>query len=210
MLKVSLLPESYRKKVSGSKKKETLKRLFLDILIVLLAFLMVVLITRINVQKRLDEMIRQNAAVEAQFPQLQSYQTLYNELLQQKQLIEAVSAKAPYAHDFVVSLGNIECPGLWLTTIYTDDWFYTKTCTLEGRCFSNPVLKDYIVLLQKLENVTSVTRAAYTNSGETTGTGEKIFSFTLTVTVSGTGEKFAEPTVVAATGTDATAASSGG
>ncbi len=210
MLKVSLLPESYRKKVSGSKKKETLKRLFLDILIVLLAFLAVVLGTRIAVQKRLDEMMKQNAAVEAQFPQLQSYQSLYNELFQQKQLIETVSAKAPYAHDFVVSLGNVECPGLWLTVINAEDWFYTKNCTLEGKCFSNTVLKDYIKQLQKLEGVTAVTRTAYTDSGETSVTGEKIFSFTLTVTVSGTGEKLAEPTVVATTGEGASETTTGG
>ncbi len=209
MLKVSLLPESYRKKVSGSKKKESLKRLFLDILVMLLGFLVVILFTRAVVEGKLDEVKQQNEAVIAQFPQLQSYQTLYNDLLAQKQLIEMVSAKAPYAQDFIVSLGNIESNGLWLTAINADDWFYTKTCTLEGKCFSNTSLIKYMEALRKLDGVISVTRTAFEITDKTTGTGDVVFGFTLTVTVSGTGTKYVAPTVVATAATTAVNATGG-
>ena len=170
--------------------------LFLDILVMLLAFLVVVLVTRYVVEGRLAKMEQKNAEVVAQFPQLQSYQTLYNQLLQQKQLIDTVSAKAPYAQDFIVSLGNIDSPGLWLTAINADDWFYTKTCTLEGDCLSNTILTDYIKQLQKLDGVLTVTRTAYGDSGDKMESGEKIFTFTQTVTVNGTGVKYVAPTVV--------------
>lgn len=198
MLKVSLLPASYRKKVVGSKKKEQVKKISLVALIVLFMFFIVILGTRQYVSSEYDDIQKLNAEAVAMFPVLESYQALLNEVEAQKELLSLISAKEPYAHNFVVSLGNIDFPGLWLKKISANDWFYSKQCVIEGKCLSYNTLLEYIEKVKKIEGVldVAITTFAYTN--EKTDTGDRICDFNLTITCSGTGVKM-ETTTVAPT-----------
>lgn len=195
MLKVSLLPESYRKKIVGSKKKEQIKKISLVALIMLFVFFMVVMSTRQYVSSKYNSINKVNAEAKAMFPVLESFQALYNDIQAQRELINVVSAKKPYAHDFVVALGNIEYPGLWLTKISADDWFYSKKCSVEGKCLSYADLLDYIEKVKDIEDVLDVTLGTFSYTDEKTDTDERICSFSITVICGGTGTPFETSTV---------------
>lgn len=203
MLKVSLLPASYRKKVVGSKKKEQIKKISLLALVVLFMFFVVILGTRQYVSSKYDDIRKLNAQAVAMFPVLESYQALFNEVEAQKELLALVSAKEPYAHSFVVSLGNIDFPGLWLKKISANDWFYSKQCVIEGKCLSYETLLEYIEKVKKIEGVLEVAIATFAYTNEKTDTGDRICDFSLTITCSGTGVKMETTTVAPPTSADA-------
>ena len=157
MLKVSLLPESYKKQIVGSKKKDAIKRVALIVLVMVLAMLVVVVGTRQLVYSKLHEVEALNQKTVDMFPQLNEYEALYAEVVVQRELLDSISAKEPYAQNFVVSLGNIVMPNVWLNKVLAEDWFYTKQCTIEGKCLSYDELSAYIDKISGIEDVLSVT-----------------------------------------------------
>lgn len=199
MLKVSLLPESYRKKIVGSKKKEQIKKISLVALIMLFVFFMVVMSTRQYVSGKYNSINKTNAEAKAMFPVLESFQALYNDIQAQRELINVISAKKPHAHDFVVDLGNIDFPGLWLTKISADDWFYSKQCTIEGNCLSYNDLLGYIEEIKKIEYVLGAEMGTFGYSDEMSDTGDRICGFSITITCGGTGTLFVTTTVAPST-----------
>lgn len=191
MLKVSLLPESYRKKIRGEKQKDLIKVIALIMLSVLCGFLFIVVGTRQYVMVKLGDLQSKNSECEAAFPELQGYEQLFNELSAQKALIDSVTAKEPYAADFVVAVGNIQHPSIWLTGIATSTWFTNKTCTLDGVCPSYSELLVYIDELKAVDGVLDVQMTAFAESESDNG---RVFTFTLTVTVDGSSAAFVEAT----------------
>ncbi len=190
MLKVSLLPESYRKKVIGSKRKEQVKKMSLVVLVMLFVFFVAVISTKFYVSSKYDSIQRKNAEAKAMFPVLESYQDLYNGIKAQKELIEAVSPKKPYAHSFVVSLSNIEQPGLWLSKISTDDWHYNKTSVVEGNCLEYKTVLLYIEKIKNIEGVAGAVLDSFVYTDEKSGTEDRICSFTISITCEGSGTPY--------------------
>lgn len=190
MLKVSLLPESYRKKVVGSKRKEQIKKMSLVVLVMLFVFFVAVISTRYYVSSKYDEIQRKNIEAKAMFPVLESYQVLYNGIKAQRDLIEAVSPKKPYAHSFVVSLSNIEEPGLWLTKISTDNWHYNKLSVVEGSCLEYKTVLSYIEKVKKIDGVIGVELSSFSYTDEKAETDERICNFTISISCEGAGAAY--------------------
>lgn len=205
MLKVSLLPESYRKKIIGAKKKEQLKQVSLVVLIMLLALLVVIVVVRKKYSEKYDSIQKLNAEAVARFPELEEYQSLYNEIEKQKQLIDTVSVKEPYAQDFIVELGNIEYSGVWLTSISAEDWQYSKQCTIEGNCLTYEECQNYIEKIKNIEGVLSAEVSTFTYTDDVSDTGTRICSFTIVILCDGAGTPYVAPTepVVSTTAEDA-------
>lgn len=212
MLKVSLLPESYRRKITGAKKKEQVKKISLIALIMLFVFFVVVLGTKQYVSEKYSEINGINAEAKAMFPVLEKYQVLYDEIQAQKNLIDVISAKEPHAHDFVVNLGNIDVPGLWLKKISANDWFYTKQCIVEGNCLSYEGLLDYIERIKEIEGVLDVAIDTFAYTTEETETDDRICEFTITITCDGAsapiGETEASTKATTGSSTEATTGAS--
>lgn len=185
MLKVSLLPESYRKKVVGSKRKEQIKKMSLVVLVMLFVFFVAVISTRFYVSSKYDDIQRKNMDAKAMFPVLESYQELYNGIKAQRELINAISPKKPYAHSFLVNLSNIEQPGLWLTKTSTDDWHYNKLCVVEGSCLEYNTVLSYIEKIKDIDGVLEVELSSFTYTDERAGTEDRICSFTIAITCEG-------------------------
>lgn len=185
MFKVSLLPAAYRKRLEEKKKKDLLARIAL---IVLLCFAIVyagVFVQGQIMNAKLKKLQQQNAELQQQFPALQQYQTIFNDLQSAKKMVESVSPQDPEAVEFLTLIANNTPDYIQVQEINLENWFTAGVCTLTCTCLDYSDLNDFKASFEteemqktvKLVQLTSITR-------QITEDGKKQINFTLALSMS--------------------------
>lgn len=157
-------------------------------LIVLLCLAIVlggVLIKGQILNSKLKKLEQQNNQLQQQFPALQRYQTIFNDLQAAKQMVESVSPQDPEAVEFLTLVANQTPDYIQISEINLENWFTAGVCTLTCTCMDYSDLNDYKALFEteemqktvKLVQLTSVTRQVNED-------GDKAINFTLALSMS--------------------------
>ena len=185
MLKVSLLPASYRKRLAEQQKKNLLAKVALIVLLCLAIVLGGVFAKEQILNSKLKSLEQQNKQLQQQFPALQQYQTIFNDLQAAKQMVESVSPQDPEAVEFLTMIA-IQTPDyIQISEINLENWFTAGVCTLTCTCMDYSDLNDYKALFEteemqqtvKLVQLTSVTR-------QVDEEGNKAINFTIALSMS--------------------------
>ncbi len=185
VFKVSLLPAAYRKRLEEKKKKDLLARIAL---IVLLCFAIVysgVFAQGQIMNAKLKKLQQQNTELQQQFPALQQYQTVFNDLQSAKKMVESVSPQDPEAVEFLTLIANNTPDYIQVQEINLENWFTAGVCTLTCTCLDYSDLNDFKASFEteemqetvKLVQLTSITR-------QITEDGKKQINFTIALSMS--------------------------
>ena len=100
MFKVSLLPDGYRRHLEGRKKVDLVSKVALVVLVCLFIVYGGVTIKGQILKSKLSKIQQKNSQLEAEFPALQEYQLIYDNLLSAQKMIESILPKESEAVDF--------------------------------------------------------------------------------------------------------------
>lgn len=185
VLKVSLLPAAYRKRLEEKKKKDLLARVALVVLLCLAIVNVGIFAQGQIMNAKLKKLERQNAELKQQFPALQQYQTIFNDLQSAKKMVESVSPQNPEAVEFLALIANNTPDYIQVTEINLENWFTAGVCTLTCTCLDYSDVNDFKASFEteemqktvKLVQLTSITR-------QVTENGSKAINFTLALSMS--------------------------
>lgn len=185
VLKVSLLPAAYRKRLEEKKKKDLLARVALVVLLCLAIVNVGIFAQGQIMNAKLKKLERQNAELQQQFPALQQYQTIFNDLQSAKKMVESVSPQNPEAVEFLALIANNTPDYVQVKEINLENWFTAGVCTLTCTCLDYSDVNDFKASFEteemqetvKLVQLTSITR-------QVTEDGNKTINFTLALSMS--------------------------
>ena len=185
VLKVSLLPAAYRKRLEEKKKKDLLARVALVVLLCLAIVNVGIFAQGQIMNAKLKKLERQNAELQQQFPALQQYQTIFNDLQSAKRMVESVSPQNPEAVEFLALIANNTPDYIQVKEINLENWFTAGVCTLTCTCLDYSDVNDFKASFEteemqetvKLVQLTSITR-------QVTENGSKAINFTLALSMS--------------------------
>lgn len=185
VLKVSLLPAAYRKRLEEKKKKDLLARVALVVLLCLAIVNVGIFAQGQIMNAKLKKLERQNAELKQQFPALQQYQTIFNDLQSAKKMVESVSPQNPEAVEFLALIANNTPDYIQVKEINLENWFTAGVCTLTCTCLDYSDVNDFKASFEteemqktvKLVQLTSITR-------QVTENGSKAINFTLALSMS--------------------------
>lgn len=185
VLKVSLLPAAYRKRLEEKKKKDLLARVALVVLLCLAIVNVGIFAQGQIMNAKLKKLERQNAELQQQFPALQQYQTIFNDLQSAKRMVESVSPQNPEAVEFLALIANNTPDYVQVKEINLENWFTAGVCTLTCTCLDYSDVNDFKASFEteemqktvKLVQLTSITR-------QVTEDGNKTINFTLALSMS--------------------------
>ncbi len=185
VLKVSLLPAAYRKRLEEKKKKDLLARVALVVLLCLAIVNVGIFAQGQIMNAKLKKLERQNAELQQQFPALQQYQTIFNDLQSAKRMVESVSPQNPEAVEFLALIANNTPDYIQVKEISLENWFTAGVCTLTCTCLDYSDVNDFKASFEteemqetvKLVQLTSITR-------QVTENGSKAINFTLALSMS--------------------------
>lgn len=185
VFKVSLLPAAYRKRQEEKKKKDLLARIALFVLLCLAIVYAGVFVQGQIMSSKLRKLERQNAELQQQFPALQQYQTIFNDLQSAKKMVESVTPQDPEAVAFLTLISNNTPDYIQVTEINLENWFTAGICTLTCTCLDYSDVNDFKASFEteemqktvKLVQLTSITR-------QVTADGKKAINFTLALSMS--------------------------
>lgn len=185
MFKVSLLPDSYRRRLESRKKIDLISKVSLVILVCLFIIYGGVAVKGQILKSKLDKIEAQNRTLEAEFPALQEYQKIYNDLISAKKMVESISPQDPEAVEFFTLVSNQTPDYVQITQVDIENWFTAGICTLSCTVQDYSDVQDYINLFKteemqktvKLVQLTSITRTVNAD-------GSKSVSFTLALSMS--------------------------
>lgn len=185
VLKVSLLPAAYRKRLEEKKKKDLLARVALVVLLCLAIVNVGIFAQGQIMNAKLKKLERQNAELKQQFPALQQYQTIFNDLQSAKRMVESVSPQNPEAVEFLALIANNTPDYIQVKEINLENWFTAGVCTLTCTCLDYSDVNDFKASFEteemqetvKLVQLTSITR-------QVTEDGNKTINFTLALSMS--------------------------
>lgn len=180
--RVSLLPEKNRKRIVGKKKAEKGRGVANVVMLLLLASVLIVVLSKIYADNKLNEIQSLNVKYEQQISALQQYREINNTLQNKINLIEAIQVDEPSLYNFVAKLGNVVHPGISVTKIDCVEWKTSRVCTLTGTAISRDAFTEYLELVSAIEGVSSATCTSYTT---TVVDGEAQPTFTVSITCSG-------------------------
>ena len=200
--KVSLLPESYRKRLLSKNKIEKIKVFALVVLLVLLAFLMVVLGTKFYAEKKLTEIQILNNEYAQKVSEFEKYRTMNAELQSKINTIKEIQVEEPQLYNFVATLSNLEHPGVSIDSIECTNWKTSRNCVLTGTATSREEYIAFEESLKALEGVTSVSCVTYLASSNSSST---VAEFTVNISCSG-GKAIVTTTEASTATTETTAA----
>lgn len=180
--KVSLLPEINRKRLNSKKKIERIKVYALIVLVVLLAFLIVVVGTKLYADKQLSKMQQLNNEYAQKVAELQHFRDINANLQQKVNLIESIQVEEPQLYNFVATISNLEHPGVSITSIECTDWKTARNCVLMGTADSRKAYLAFEESLSKIEGVASVANVTYLAGVEESSEGAQ---FTININCSG-------------------------
>ncbi len=159
--KVSLLPEINRKRLNSKKKIERIKVYALIVLVVLLAFLLVVVGTKLYADKQLSNMQQLNNEYAQKVAELQQFRDINANLQQKVDLIESIQVEEPQLYNFVATISNLEHPGVSITSIECTDWKTARNCVLMGTADSRKAYLAFEKALSEMKGVASVANVTY-------------------------------------------------
>lgn len=201
--KVSLLPESRKKKLNGKKKLEKIQGWALSILIVLLALIVVVMGVKFFTDSKLKKAQQLDNEYAAKVAELEKYRQINADLQSKVALLDQIQVDEPYLYKFIINWSNTDRPGVSIDTFTCEDWKTTRQCVVTGTCNTREEYLLYEQDISKIDGVTSVAVQSFT-SGVATEEGK--CAFTILITVSGGKEvvtvppsvdaSFAETTIV--------------
>lgn len=185
VLKVSLLPAAYRKRLEEKKKKDLLARVALVVLLCLAIVNGGIFAQGQIMNAKLKKLEWQNAELQQQFPALQQYQTIFNDLQSAKRMVESVSPQNPEAVEFLALIANNTPDYIQVKEINLENWFTAGVCTLTCTCLDYSDVNDFKASFEteemqetvKLVQLTSITR-------QVTEDGNKTINFTLALSMS--------------------------
>ncbi len=185
MFKVSLLPDSYRHRLESRKKIDLISKVALIVLVCLFIVYGGVAIKGQILKSKLENLEKKNAALVNEFPALQEYQNIYNNLIQVRKMIESVSPQDPEAVEFFTLVSNVTPDYIQVTEINLENWFTAGICTISCTAQDYKDVQDYKSLFQteemqqfvKLVEITSIQRTVDSDNN-------KSVKFTLALSMS--------------------------
>lgn len=199
--KVSLLPEKNRKRIIGKKKAEKGRGVINIVMLTLLAAVLITVVCKVYADRKLAEIEAMGAKYEQQVNALQQYRDINNTLQSKLNLIENIQIDEPSLCNFMAMLGNIDNPGITVTSINCTDWKTSRLCTLTGKAISRDAFTAYLDSVAAIEGVTSATCTSYT---VTITEGEAAADFSVSITCEGGAAPIVEETTAAETTTEET------
>lgn len=186
MFKVSLLPAGYRHHLEGKKKKELISRIALVLLVCLFIVYGGIAIKGQILDAKLRDLQKQNTQLQQQFPALQKYQTIYNNLQSAQKMIESITPKDPEAVEFFAKISNITPDYVQVKEINLSNWFNEGVCTLNCTVQDYSDVQDYKALFETDEMkqiITSVQLTGIQRAIDSTGGRSVSFSLTLSMSM---------------------------
>lgn len=186
MFKVSLLPDSYRHHLEGRKKIELVSKVALVVLVCLFIVYGGIMIKKQILKSKLSDIRAKNQQLEAEFPALQEYQLIYNDLVSAQKIIQSILPKDSEAVEFISTVSGVTPDYVQITQIDLEDWFSKGICTLTCTVQDYQDYKDYVELFKteemqetvKLVETTGITRTVSADGQE------KSVTFTLALSLS--------------------------
>lgn len=166
MFKVSLLPDSYRHRLESRKKIDLVSKVALIVLVCLFIVYGGVAIKGQILKSKLETLEKKNDALVNEFPALQEYQNIYNNLIQARKMIESISPQDPEAVEFFTLVSNETPDYIQITEINLENWFTAGICTISCMAQDYQDVRDYKALFEteemqefvKLVEITSIQR----------------------------------------------------
>lgn len=185
MFKVSLLPESYRRHLEGKKKKDIISKIALVVLVCLFITYGGIAIKGQILNSKLKKLQSANSELQMQFPALQKYQTIFNDLQSAQKMIESISPDDPDAVAFFTKISTITPDYVSLTKIDIANWFSEGVCTLTCTVQDYSDVEDYKAMFET-EEMKKIIKSVQINSIQRTidTDGNKSVSFTLILSMS--------------------------
>jgi len=162
--KVSLLPAQNRKRLDSRKKLEKIQVLALVVLVILALFLVVVSITRLVANNKLDEAQALDSEYAQKVAELEQFREINANLQEKVQLIQNIQVDEPMLVNFLAKVSNLKCPGISITNIECTDWKTTRNCVLTGTCDSREQYLKFEKALGKMEGVLSASCGSYVHN----------------------------------------------
>lgn len=180
--KVSLLPVKNKKRIIGKKKAEKAKSVSLVILLLLLANVFILLICNTVAENKKAEIVALNHEYEQKVAALQQYRDINTNLQNKIALIKSIQVNEPSLANFLAILGNIDHPGVSVTTIDCSAWNAGRVCTITGTATSRAVFNNYLETLQGEKSFSGVSCSSYVANLEN---GKLVANFTINITCAG-------------------------
>lgn len=184
MFKVSLLPDGYRRHLEGRKKVDLVSKVALVVLVCLFIVYGGVTIKGQILKSKLSKIQQKNSQLEAEFPALQEYQLIYDDLVSAQKMIESILPKESEAVDFFTKISNITPDYVQITQIDLEDWFSSGVCTLTCTVQDYQDYKDYVDLFTTEEMQEVVKKVETTGITRTVSADGEIKSVTFTMALS--------------------------
>ena len=184
MFKVSLLPDSYRRRLESRKKIDLISKVALVILVCLFIVYGGVAVKGQILKSKLKTIQNKNTAIESEFPALQEYQNIYNELGTVRKMIESITPQDPEAVEFFTTILNQTPDYVQITQIDLENWFKQGICTLTCTVQDYQDYRDYVELFKTEEMQKFVKTVETTSITRTSGDDGKSVTFTLVLSMS--------------------------
>lgn len=184
MFKVSLLPESYRKYRQGKATKDIVSKVALLIMVCLFIVYGGFVVKNILAKRQLAKVNRANDKLVAQFPALEQYQAIYDNLKQNESVYQSIKPQGVSATEFITKFINDLPSNVHVEEITLNDWFVNGSCTVKCvtntyedvfNCKNEFIEKDYVSDAQ----VSDITKDYYSDDTQ-------IVKFTLALATNGT------------------------
>ena len=156
MFKVSLLPESYRKYRQGKATKDIVSKVALLILVCLFVVYAGFVIKNILVKRELAKVNKANSELVAQFPALEQYQTIYDNMKKNEGIYQSIKSKGISSTEFVTNLINDMPSYVHVKNISLGDWFAAGVCDVDCVCSSFEDVFDCKAVFEGKDYVSSV------------------------------------------------------
>ncbi len=131
MFKVSLLPESYRKYRQGRATKDIVSKVALLILVCLFIVYAGFMVKDVLVKRQLKKVNAANSELVAQFPALEQYQAIYDNMKKNENIYQNIKPKGMSSTEFISKLINDMPSYVHVKSISLGDWFTGGVCDLD-------------------------------------------------------------------------------
>ncbi len=207
MFKVSLLPESYRKYRQGKATKDIVSKVALLILICLFIVYAGFVVKNILVKRQLAKVNKANSELVAQFPALEQYQTIYDNMKKNEDIYQSIKSKGISSTEFVTKLINDMPSYVHVNNITLGDWFTAGVCDIDCVCSSFEDVFDCKKVFENKDYVSSVVTNEIVKQYNADGT--ETVTFKLALATIGELSSDGKAEVISETTTETTTAAAG-
>ena len=184
MFKVSLLPDSYRRRLQNRDKIDIVSKIALVILVCLFIVYGGVAIKNQVLNSKLKKLQAQKRQLESKFPELEEYQRIYDDLVSARNIVNSITPSDKDAVEFFTIISNQTPDYVEIKQIDLENWFTQGICTLTCTVQDYQDLKDYESLFKTEEMQKTVKQIEVTSIERTVGAdGEKSVNFTMVLSM---------------------------